>query len=76
MLSSTVDGKQKEFDGSSTYANIKNLLKNIQKSAYFEKINQSQPQQLQCQEPSETPELSESHIWEISSATFFMYKSF
>lgn len=62
VLSLTVDGKQKEFDGDATYAHIKTLLKNIQKSAYFEKINQSQPQsqqQLQCQQSIETPDLSE-----------------
>lgn len=41
-LSLTIDGKQKEFDESTTYANIKTLLKNIQKSAYFEKLNQTQ----------------------------------
>lgn len=43
-LSLTVDGKQKDFEESTTYANIKMLLKNIQKSSYFEKLNQ--PQQL------------------------------
>lgn len=37
-LAFTIDGKQKEFDASS-YANVKMLLKNIQKSAYFEKFN-------------------------------------
>lgn len=50
ILSSTIDGKQKEFDGTATYANVKSILKNIQKSAYYEKLNQ--PQQ-----PAETPEL-------------------
>ncbi|XP_031627989.1 caprin homolog isoform X3 [Contarinia nasturtii] len=44
ILSLTVDGKQKEFEASTTYANIKTLLKNIQKSAYFEKLNQPQQQ--------------------------------
>lgn len=73
MLSLTVDGKQKEFDGSTTYANIKILLKNIQKSAYFEKINQAQPQPLQCQQPSETPELSESlATWDMFSQPNFL----
>lgn len=43
-LSLTIDGKQKEFEETKTYANVKTLLKNIQKSAYFEKLNQ--PQQL------------------------------
>lgn len=47
----TIDGKQKEFDGTTTYANVKIILKNIQKSAYFEKLNQSQ------QPLVETPEL-------------------
>lgn len=59
VLSLTVDGKQKEFDGNSTYANIKTIFKSIQKSAYFEKLNQPQLQQPQCQQSIETPELSE-----------------
>lgn len=42
LLSLTIDGKQKEFEGTSTYANVKSILKNIQKSAYFEKLNQPQ----------------------------------
>lgn len=42
LMSLTIDGKQKEFDGIATYANVKSLLKNIQKSAYFEKLNQTQ----------------------------------
>lgn len=50
LLSQTIDGKQKEFEASTTYANIKTILKNIQKSAYFEKLNQ--PQQ-----PAENMEL-------------------
>lgn len=50
LLSLTIDGKQKEFEASTTYANIKTILKNIQKSAYFEKLNQ--PQQ-----PAENMEL-------------------
>lgn len=58
VLSLTVDGKQKEFDGNATYANIKNILKSIQKSAYFEKLNQAQPQQVQLEESIKTPELS------------------
>lgn len=41
-LSLTIDGKQKEFDDAITYANIKSLLKNIQKSSYFDKLNQPQ----------------------------------
>lgn len=41
LLSLTIDGKQKEFEAS-TYANIKTILRNIQKSAYFEKLNQHQ----------------------------------
>lgn len=44
VLSQTIDGKQKEFEMAATYANVKSILKNIQKSAYFEKLNQ--PQQL------------------------------
>lgn len=40
LLSLTIDGKQKEFEGTSTYATVKTILKNIQKSAYFEKLNQ------------------------------------
>lgn len=35
-LATTIDGKQKEFE-SSTYANVKALLKSIQKSGYFDK---------------------------------------
>lgn len=35
----TIDGKQKEFE-TSTYANVKNVLKNIQKSGYFDKVDQ------------------------------------
>lgn len=35
-LVQTIDGKQKEFE-TSTYANVKNILKNIQKSNYFDK---------------------------------------
>lgn len=50
VLSLTIDGKQKEFDGTVTYANVKTIFKNIQKSAYFEKLNQ--PQQ-----SADTPEL-------------------
>lgn len=38
-LVQTIDGKQKEFE-TSTYANVKNLLKNIQKSNYFDKADQ------------------------------------
>lgn len=52
LLSLTIDGKQKEFEASVTYANVKSILKNIQKSAFFEKLNQ--PQQ-----PSESCELNE-----------------
>lgn len=36
ILSLTIDGKQKDFE-SSSYAHVKNLLKNIQKCAYFDK---------------------------------------
>lgn len=36
ILSLTIDGKQKDFEASS-YAHVKNLLKNIQKCAYFDK---------------------------------------
>jgi len=39
-LALTIDGKQKDFE-ESTYANVKNLLKSIQKSGYFEKVDQS-----------------------------------
>lgn len=59
ILSLTVDGKQKEFEGNATYANIKTILKNIQKSAYFEKLNQPQLQQPQRQASIETPDSSE-----------------
>lgn len=38
-LVQTIDGKQKEFE-TSNYANVKNLLKNIQKSNYFDKADQ------------------------------------
>lgn len=38
-LVQTIDGKQKEFE-TSTYANVKNILKNIQKSNYFDKADQ------------------------------------
>lgn len=38
-LAQTIDGKQKEFE-TSTYANVKNILKNIQKSNYFDKADQ------------------------------------
>lgn len=38
-LGLTIDGKQKEFE-SSTYAHVKALLKNIQKSGYFDKVAQ------------------------------------
>lgn len=41
-LGLTIDGKQKEFE-SSTYAHVKALLKNIQKSGYFDKVVQSSP---------------------------------
>lgn len=36
ILSLTIDGKQKDFETSS-YAHVKNVLKNIQKCAYFDK---------------------------------------
>lgn len=42
VLSLTIDGKQKEFEASTSYASVKAILKNIQKSAYFEKLNQPQ----------------------------------
>lgn len=61
FLSLTIDGKPKEFDENVTYANVKTILKNIQKSAYFEKLNQPQQQQQpqsELQPPTETPELS------------------
>lgn len=58
VLSLTVDGNSKEFDENVTYANIKNILKSIQKSSYFEKVNQPQLSQPPLQESEKNPELS------------------
>lgn len=43
ILSLTIDGKQKDFE-SSSYAHVKNVLKNIQKCAYFDKGSMPPPE--------------------------------
>lgn len=58
-LALTIDGKSKEFEAT-TYANVKTILKNIQKSSYFEKASE------QSQDASEESSLPPTVIEEIS----------
>ncbi|XP_055314162.1 caprin homolog isoform X2 [Sitodiplosis mosellana] len=74
LLSLTIDGKQKEFEASTTYANVKAILKNIQKSAYFEKLNQPQqpPEnntELQDENSSEQSGDVKTDVDEVNAAT-------